>query len=528
MRPNQLLKLFFDDDESQALQALPEVDLSSEEDVGVLRAKIQALETTLGQRGKQLEKLRNDKTESDVEVSRLECEVGSLEMELAEVKKKLQAALNEARELNRQNKYLQKQYAHAVSQFLLSNALFSVSYFCLSIYFLQKSKADEYKRLMDRQRLVFDASLSDAQLEAVLTDLVSVEKTPAPELFKGMLEARNAALTVANNRHKRAAAASETAKAENERLLEQVRKLKEELRRKQAAAAVPAADAPPKLHAVLAAAAGGVLPTSTRPATAAPHARFPSAPAGGFDADFDDIMNEVGVATGQQAAGPAVLAAEEAVPPEGRKTTARDKFARLQAMRVAREAAQAAAPVPAAPLAEGRYSGAPDAASDDDDDLEIVSDGDDEVEEGSDAPENVPPQNPPAARQLRSLSGVQLLGAGPSRAGLAAAPGPSFIKKPLLATTGLRDDADYIKRVPDGKGGLTTLYRPGGHGFGAGAGFSNSWRPGGVAAVNAYAGAPRTRPAGAATQAPPAKRARGKAKAPEPVLRISHFYDKVK
>lgn len=93
------------------------MDLSTEEDVGVLRARVQALETTLGHRGRQLDKLRDAKRASDTEAVRLEAEVKNLEMARADVKRRLQAALDEGRELNRRNSLLQKQYAHTVRQF---------------------------------------------------------------------------------------------------------------------------------------------------------------------------------------------------------------------------------------------------------------------------------------------------------------------------------------------------------------------------------------------------------------------------
>lgn len=49
--------------------------------------------------------------------------------------------------------------------------------------------------------------------------------------------------------------------------------------------------------------------------------------------------------------------------------------------------------------------------------------------------------------------------AGPSKMAMKTAPGPSFIHKSNLATTGLDDTSTYIKRVPDGKGGWKQVYR---------------------------------------------------------------------
>ena len=54
------------------------------------------------------------------------------------------------------------------------------------------------------------------------------------------------------------------------------------------------------------------------------------------------------------------------------------------------------------------------------------------------------------------------LKAGPSRLGVAGAPGPSFLRNPQSATTGLDDQAKYIHTGPDGKGGQVSVYRNGG------------------------------------------------------------------
>ena len=52
--------------------------------------------------------------------------------------------------------------------------------------------------------------------------------------------------------------------------------------------------------------------------------------------------------------------------------------------------------------------------------------------------------------------------AGPSRAGLQAAPGPSFISDPRRATTGAEaQGARFILRGPDGRGGIATAYKSG-------------------------------------------------------------------
>lgn len=45
--------------------------------------------------------------------------------------------------------------------------------------------------------------------------------------------------------------------------------------------------------------------------------------------------------------------------------------------------------------------------------------------------------------------------AGPSRDGIKTAPGPSFIKSSVKASTGLENPGKYIKRYPDGRGGWT-------------------------------------------------------------------------
>ena len=51
------------------------------------------------------------------------------------------------------------------------------------------------------------------------------------------------------------------------------------------------------------------------------------------------------------------------------------------------------------------------------------------------------------------------INAGPSAIAQKAAPGPSFIKRPDLATTGLNDTASFIHHGPDGRGGVITAYR---------------------------------------------------------------------
>jgi hypothetical protein len=48
--------------------------------------------------------------------------------------------------------------------------------------------------------------------------------------------------------------------------------------------------------------------------------------------------------------------------------------------------------------------------------------------------------------------------AGPSKVAMKTAPGPSFIKKSDLATTGLEEDGKFINRRPDGKGGWRNVY----------------------------------------------------------------------
>ncbi len=49
--------------------------------------------------------------------------------------------------------------------------------------------------------------------------------------------------------------------------------------------------------------------------------------------------------------------------------------------------------------------------------------------------------------------------AGPSKMAMKTAPGPSFIHKSNLATTGLDDTSTFIKRVPDGKGRWKQVYQ---------------------------------------------------------------------
>lgn len=60
----------------------------------------------------------------------------------------------------------------------------------------------------------------------------------------------------------------------------------------------------------------------------------------------------------------------------------------------------------------------------------------------------------------RRKAGVDVLvRAGPSKLGMISAPGPSFIRKENRANTGMDKDAKYIRSGPDGRGGLTKIYR---------------------------------------------------------------------
>jgi hypothetical protein len=116
----------------------------------------------------------------------------------------------------------------------------------------------------------------------------------------------------------------------------------------------------------------------------------------------------------------------------------------------------------------------------DDDVIELISDDseDDEDEEqepaaaAADGVENNPPahNNSHPQQQFQqqfhqqqralpppSKATIALLAAGPSKIGLAGAPGTSFIRNPKSATTGLKDDAAYIQYGPDGKGGRITI-----------------------------------------------------------------------
>ena len=63
------------------------------------------------------------------------------------------------------------------------------------------------------------------------------------------------------------------------------------------------------------------------------------------------------------------------------------------------------------------------------------------------------------AYDMRKSGTNVLLRAGPSRIGMRTAPGPSFIKQMTSANVGTDDEAKFIKKVPDGRGGLTTVYQ---------------------------------------------------------------------
>lgn len=92
-------------------------------------------------------------------------------------------------------------------------------------------------------------------------------------------------------------------------------------------------------------------------------------------------------------------------------------------------------------------------------DLVIISDDDE-----PDAAANRE-RNDPVPRHILSVSNTHhvkpavLSKAGPSKMGLKAAPGPSFIGNSEFATTGLDDSAKFIKKGPDGKGGWDFVYQ---------------------------------------------------------------------
>lgn len=66
-------------------------------------------------------------------------------------------------------------------------------------------------------------------------------------------------------------------------------------------------------------------------------------------------------------------------------------------------------------------------------------------------------ENTSNGRPVKSM----LVHAGPSRLGLAAAPGSSFIRRAEFANTGFSDDAAFIHKAPNGRGGSVTLYKTG-------------------------------------------------------------------
>ena len=51
------------------------------------------------------------------------------------------------------------------------------------------------------------------------------------------------------------------------------------------------------------------------------------------------------------------------------------------------------------------------------------------------------------------------LKAGPSRLGAGPGTGPSFLRDPQRASTGLEDGSKYIHRGPDGKGGSVSVFK---------------------------------------------------------------------
>lgn len=66
---------------------------------------------------------------------------------------------------------------------------------------------------------------------------------------------------------------------------------------------------------------------------------------------------------------------------------------------------------------------------------------------------------PPPSVLLRNTAAFSLVSAGPSRLGMKAAPGPTFIRDRERASIGFQDGGTFIQKGPDGRGGTATVYK---------------------------------------------------------------------
>jgi hypothetical protein len=284
-------------------------------------------------------------------------------------------------------------------------------------------KLKEQKAEGARARLAHDPRLAGADLAAAIRDVEAAGGPAQPYFFK-LLEDRNAALTRASTRADRAE--RELAALENEA---RRRERAATAAAVSAAAAVDEAEARARdycgemlrMRAAARAApssAAAAARSGSQPAAAAPRrAAAASAEEDDLEVELDDgDLSDMSALDSDDAAGGAAGAGRAAV-------------------------------VAAAPVGGGGAARAP---------LPPPQ-----------RPRQALPEGDPEENDLLLAAALAALAppdyaraaAGPSRAGMAAAPGPSFIRDAAAARTGLgTDGARYLRRVPDGRGGLASAY----------------------------------------------------------------------
>lgn len=92
-------------------------------------------------------------------------------------------------------------------------------------------------------------------------------------------------------------------------------------------------------------------------------------------------------------------------------------------------------------------------------DLVIISDDEEPSKVPSREKHNPVPRHILSVSNIHHVKPAVLSKAGPSKMGLKAAPGPSFIGNSEFATTGLDDNATFIRKGPNGKGGWDSMYQ---------------------------------------------------------------------
>lgn len=296
---------------------------------------------------------------------------------------------------------------------------------------MQRSKLELERNVSARLRIAMDTQLTGEALGAQLRNLAEAGSVP-PNWFQSMLETRNIMLEKANRRAERAemerSAAEAGAREETKRLERRIADLVNELEVARSAAKATA----PRFGPGSSVAPG--LPSQRPPQR------------GGFRSAV--------AASLQRNAEPHVIAAPSPTEPLWED----DMFASTSSRHRPLPAAVQPPAEPVQPFNRGSRAAeldddAIDLGGSDEDDLEVVSDSDIE----GDAPGGVQSGSDALGRQKNGGTQV-LVAAGPSKLGMSVAPGPSFIPRAELATTGLRDSAQYIQKGPDGRGGIATVF----------------------------------------------------------------------